>query len=111
MECTSFSHDGKYVATADLKGVLKVWSCDSGHNVWSHDELDADNNGPAINWLLWHPRAHVLLAGTQKGEVWMWNISHLIKMEMEGNTDWSTDCKVFGHASPPVCGKLLPDGD
>ena len=35
--CTGFSRDGKYVATADMGGLVKVWVPSSGKLVWSFD--------------------------------------------------------------------------
>lgn len=32
-----FSHDGTMVATADMKGMIRVWKVDSGTELWSFD--------------------------------------------------------------------------
>jgi len=53
----------------------------------------------SVQWMEWHPQAHVLLAGTADGNSWMWKIP-------------SGDCKTFqGPACPATCGKILPDGE
>ena len=39
--CTGFSHDGKYVATADMLGLVQVWKVMSGECVWTY-ECSAD---------------------------------------------------------------------
>lgn len=86
-----FSHDGLLLATADMKGLIKVWSTKDGSEVWSFEASD-------IEWITWHQAAPVLLAGTQDGQVWMWKIP-------------SGDCKTFtGYGPPALCGKILPDG-
>ncbi|KAH9498158.1 hypothetical protein Btru_008408 [Bulinus truncatus] len=86
-----FSHDGRYVATADMKGLIKVWKVESGTEVWSFD-------GTELEWLQWHNAAPVILAGTKDGEVWMWKIP-------------SGDCKTFAGRGPSAqCGLVLPDG-
>ena len=47
---------------------------------------------------MWHRNAHVLLAGTQDGGVWMWKVP-------------SGECKMMqGHGCSATVGKLLPDG-
>ena len=51
-----------------------------------------------LQWLKWHPAAHVLLAGTVDGDVWMWKIP-------------SGDCKTFqGPGCTASCGILMQDG-
>jgi WD40 repeat protein len=89
--CTSFSHDGKLVATGDMSGTVKAWQVTDGKELWSFECGD-------LEWLNWHPLAHVLLAGTSSGELWMWKIP-------------SSDCKTFqSHGVPATCGKVIPDG-
>lgn len=49
-------------------------------------------------WMEWHPRAPVLLAGTADGNTWMWKVPN-------------GDCKTFqGPNCPATCGQVLPDG-
>ncbi|KAL3855153.1 hypothetical protein ACJMK2_014377 [Sinanodonta woodiana] len=89
--CVGFSHDGMYVATSDLSGLIKVWKVETKEAVWSFECSD-------IEWLQWHPSAHVLLAGTVDGDMWMWKIP-------------GGDCRTFqGPGSTTSCGKILPDG-
>ena len=42
MTCTGFSHDGKYVATADMGGLVQVWLTSSGEKVWSFETGDIE---------------------------------------------------------------------
>ena len=42
--CTGFSHDGKYVATADMGGLVQVWLTSSGEKVWSFETGDIEVN-------------------------------------------------------------------
>ncbi|CAL1543520.1 unnamed protein product [Lymnaea stagnalis] len=86
-----FSHDGTMVATADMKGLIKVWKVDSGKEIWSFDVTE-------VEWIQWHHAAPVLLAGTKEGQVWMWKVP-------------SGDCKTFAGFGPGAnCGRVLPDG-
>ena len=40
--CTGFSHDGKYVAMADMGGLVQVWLTSSGEKVWSFETGDIE---------------------------------------------------------------------
>ncbi|XP_019409890.1 PREDICTED: angio-associated migratory cell protein [Crocodylus porosus] len=89
--CAGFSHDSVFVATGDMSGLIKVWRVDTKAEVWSFEVGD-------LEWMEWHPQAHVLLAGTADGNSWMWKIP-------------GGDCKTFqGPGCPATCGKVLPDG-
>lgn len=53
----------------------------------------------SAQWMEWHPRAPVLLAGTADGNTWMWKVPN-------------GDCKTFqGPTCPATCGHVLPDGE
>ncbi|OWK12630.1 AAMP [Cervus elaphus hippelaphus] len=89
--CAGFSHDSTLVATGDMSGLLKVWQVDTKEEVWSFEAGD-------LEWMEWHPRAPVLLAGTADGNTWMWKVP-------------TGDCKTFqGPNCPATCGRVLPDG-
>ncbi|PVD37710.1 hypothetical protein C0Q70_00311 [Pomacea canaliculata] len=92
VSCVGFSHDGLYVASADLDGLIRVWHCEKKELAWSFD------CGSDIMWLQWHHSAHVLLVGTSDGDMWMWKIP-------------GGECKTFqSHGTQSLCGKVLPDG-
>ncbi|MGH0117772.1 UNVERIFIED_CONTAM: hypothetical protein FKN15_039068 [Acipenser sinensis] len=87
----SFSHDSALVATGDMSGLIKVWKVETKEEVWSFEVGD-------LEWMEWHPCAHVLLAGTADGNVRMWKIP-------------SGECKTFqGPSCQATTGKILPDG-
>ncbi|KAJ0009354.1 hypothetical protein NQD34_001056 [Periophthalmus magnuspinnatus] len=89
--CALFSHDSSLVATGDMSGMIKVWKVETKEEIWSFEVGD-------LEWLEWHPRAPVLLAGTDDGNVWMWKIP-------------AGDCKTFQSAAcQATSGKVLPDG-
>ncbi|KAJ4442043.1 hypothetical protein ANN_11909 [Periplaneta americana] len=89
--CVQFSHDGTYVATGDMSGVVKVWKISSKSQVWETSVGD-------LTWLKWHHGANVLLGGTISGEVYMWRIPV---------GDWKL---LPGHGSKTDYGLILPDG-
>lgn len=37
VSCVGFSHDGLYVASADLDGLIRVWHCEKKELAWSFD--------------------------------------------------------------------------
>lgn len=89
--CVGFSHDGVYAATADLSGLIKVWKVETKKEIWSFEVSD-------VEWLQWHPLAHVLIVGTVDGDTWMWKIP-------------DGDCKTFqGHGCTAGVGRIMPDG-
>ncbi|XP_077997578.1 angio-associated migratory cell protein-like [Glandiceps talaboti] len=89
--CVGFSHDSSMVATGDMGGVIKVWNIASRQEIWSFECSD-------LEWLSWHHGAHVILAGTSDGDVWMWKIP-------------SGECKTMqGPKCQTTIGKLMPDG-
>ncbi|XP_039612357.1 angio-associated migratory cell protein [Polypterus senegalus] len=89
--CSSFSYDSLLVATGDLSGLIKVWKVETKEEIWSFEVGD-------LEWMEWHPCAHVLVCGTADGNVWMWKIP-------------SGECKTFqGPGCQTTTGKILPDG-
>jgi len=86
-----FSHDGVFLATADMSGFIQVWKLATKSMVWNFEVGD-------LNWLEWHQESHILFAGAVEGETWMWKIP-------------SGDCKtIAGFGIQNECGKILPDG-
>jgi len=62
----AFSADGLLCATGGLDGLVKVWDAGTGL-------LKRTLEGPSdVEWLTWHSKGNVLLAGSSDGTVWMW---------------------------------------
>ena len=40
--CTGFSHDGKYLATADMGGGVQVWEVSTGERTWAAETGDIE---------------------------------------------------------------------
>lgn len=89
----SFSANSTYVATGDLNGYIQVRNTTTGIKIF---EFDVDE----INWIIWHNTSEfVLLAGTTKGEFWMWNVNDPAAV------------KTFpSYGSPTTAAKILSDG-
>lgn len=50
-------------------------------------------------WVSWHPRGHIVLAGSEDSTVWMWNADRAAYLNM-----------FSGHGSSVTCGDFTPDG-
>lgn len=88
-----FSANSTYVATGDLNGYIQVRNTTTGIKIFDYD-IDE------INWVMWHNSSEfVLLAGTTKGDFWMWNVNDPAAV------------KTFPSYGSPITGaKLLSDG-
>ena len=53
-----FSSDGELIATAALDGIVKIWDT-AGNEIST-----LEGPGSDIEWVDWHPRGAVLLAGS-----------------------------------------------
>ena len=49
-------------------GQVKIWGSENGELVQT---LEGPSEG--IEWLDWHPKGNILLAGSEDFTVWMWN--------------------------------------
>ncbi|XP_033101349.1 angio-associated migratory cell protein-like isoform X3 [Anneissia japonica] len=86
--CVGFSSDSKFVASGDMSGLIKVWSTESWEEIWSFECSD-------LEWMKWHPSAHVLLAGTADGDIWMWKIPSGECKTMQGHGCQTTTAEIF----------------
>lgn len=88
-----FNFDGSLLGSASLDGTVKIWNVESGALVRT---LEA---GSDVNWLNWHPKGNVVLAGSADQSAWMWLATS------------GTVMQVFhGHADSVTCGGFTPDG-
>ncbi|KAA8522534.1 hypothetical protein F0562_013105 [Nyssa sinensis] len=89
----AFSADGQLLASGCFGGLIKVW--DSSGNL----KCTLDGPGGGIEWVRWHPRGHLVLAGSEDSTVWMWNADKCAYLNM-----------FSGHGSNVTCGDFTPDG-
>ncbi|KAI9347404.1 quinon protein alcohol dehydrogenase-like superfamily [Zopfochytrium polystomum] len=90
---SSFSYDGQFVAVGSMDGCVSVSDATTGKFVVMLE-------GPSeVVWLSWHPRGNVLVAGSEDGTMWMWQVP-------------SGSCmNVFsGHVGSVTSGSFTPDG-
>ncbi|KAJ1409816.1 WD40/YVTN repeat-like-containing domain superfamily [Sesbania bispinosa] len=90
----AFSYDGQLLASGCLGGIIKVWDVSGNLEGKKLEGPEGD-----IQWLRWHPRGHILLAGSENSHIWMWN------------ADKATLLNTFiGHFRSVTCGDFTPDG-
>lgn len=53
-----------------------------------------------VQWVKWHPRGHLILAGSEDFGVWMWNADKGVYLNM-----------FSGHGDVVTCGDFTPDGN
>ncbi|KAF9598424.1 hypothetical protein IFM89_027857 [Coptis chinensis] len=63
------------------------------------DGADIFRSGGGIEWVRWHPRGYVVLAGSEDSIAWMWNGDKNVFLNM-----------FSGHSSTVTCGDFTPDG-
>ncbi|XP_055626285.1 angio-associated migratory cell protein [Toxorhynchites rutilus septentrionalis] len=87
-----FSYDGVYVATGDMAGMIQIFKTTQEYKkVWDFTMGD-------MCWMRWHFGAHVMLAGGDTGEIYVWRIP-------------SGDCKVLqGFGEKCEVARLSHDG-
>lgn len=56
-------------------------------------------NNETFQWVRWHPRGHLVLAGSEDSTVWMWNADRASYLNM-----------FSGHGSSVTCGDFTSDG-
>lgn len=88
---TAFSVDGEMIASGGMDGKVRIWRRVGKENwkIWEFltelqgpDEVMVSNSLIPINlrvdrrvilqWIRWHPKGNVLLAGSNDSTVWLW---------------------------------------
>lgn len=93
----AFSHDGALCGTASLDGTVRVWSA-AGEPV-----AVCDGPTDGIEWLRWHPRGHVILAGSTDGIAWMWNAQGSLMAAFTGHAGAVNQGCFFGEGARHIC--------
>ncbi|KAI1717108.1 WD domain, g-beta repeat domain-containing protein [Ditylenchus destructor] len=95
VNCVAFNSSSTLLATGDMKGKIIITVIAT-----KLQRCKVEDSGD-LEWILWHPSADILFAGSTDGLVWMWLIS----------ATGVSQSKVFTSSSAASCvsGKLLPD--
>ncbi|CAH2104481.1 unnamed protein product [Euphydryas editha] len=107
MDCTGhkdsvifvgFSFDGAFLASFDMRGVIKVWKCNLEDNQQQPWPIIFEYEAGDLSWGFWHFGAWVLICGAVTGDIYVFKIP-------------TGDTKVLqGHNIRTECGKLFRDG-
>lgn len=93
-ETVAWSHDGKFIAVADLHGVLSVWDTETRTQAYVYDAYDIDRVVPDA--LTWSPNG-VLAASDQFAEVlYLWDVNNrdepgMLQEKLGNYISWSSD--------------------
>ena len=106
-----FSHDGEMVATGGMDGRVRVWKR-VGKEEFRKWTFLTELQGPdevtvspglvssrffcvqlcSLQWLRWHPKGSVLLAGSNDTTVWLWSRMRSPSYNTRNNTEPSLQC-------------------
>jgi len=95
----AFSQDGTLLATAGLDGKVALWDATAGGTGALPPVRVLEGPGGGVEWVAWHPRGQVVLAGAEDFTCWMWNAA-----------DGSCMQVFSGHSGAVTCGGFPPDG-
>ncbi|KNC69507.1 hypothetical protein SARC_17982, partial [Sphaeroforma arctica JP610] len=71
-----------YVASGGLDGQVLVWDVPTGKAVVSCEGCTE------VEWIQWHSKGYVLLAGSSDGNIWMWKVpSGALMSVLSNHTD------------------------
>lgn len=92
------------LATASMDGVIRVYTNNPESGVELKGTFDGPGEGIECNWIDWHGKGPILIAGFADGSVWMWNVL------IEG-ADKAVMAIFAGHVTTPATsGTFTPDG-
>lgn len=94
-----WSTDGSFVATGGMDGILNVFRREStgGRETFTH--VTSLEGGDEVQFLAWHPRGNVLVAGYADATAWMWQLPSGVLMNV-----------FTGHEDAVTAGSFTPDG-
>lgn len=94
-----WSSDGSMVATGGMDGVIQVFKHQQQGEASSWQLISTLEGGDEVQFVTWHPKGSVLVAGYGDSTVWMWQLP-------QGNL-----MNVFtGHEDAVTAGRFTPDG-
>lgn len=91
------------LATASMDGIVRIYANNPETGIELKAALAGPGEGIECNWIDWHSKGPILIAGFADGSVWMWNVL------IEG--DKAVMAIFAGHVTTPATsGTFTPDG-
>lgn len=90
-----WSSDGTLVATGGMDGIVNIFRRDG--NTFSH--VTSLEGGDEVQFISWHPKGNVLVAGYADATAWMWQLPSGLLMNV-----------FTGHEDAVTAGRFTPDG-
>lgn len=93
-----------YLAAASMDGIIRVYTSNPETGIELKITFEGPGEGVECNWIDWHSKGPILIAGYADGSVWMWNVA-----QARSSDDVMT---IFaGHVNTPATsGSFSPDG-
>ncbi len=78
-----FNATGTLLGTGSMDASVRVWNTTDGSLVRA-----LEGPGDGVEWLQWHPKGDVLLAGCEDFTMWMWlaQTGHCMQVSASGQT-------------------------
>lgn len=94
-----------YLATASMDGAIRVYCSNPETGIELKCSFEGPGEGIECNWIDWHGRGPILIAGFADGSVWMWNVALV-----DSGSD-PVMALFAGHVTTPATsGTFSPDG-
>lgn len=116
----AFNSDGSLLATGGYEGLVKVrerraqWTgrravadAAGGTQIWEAEtgalKQTLEGPGSEIEWVRWHPKGPVVIAGSGDGTAWMWLATDGTCMQVFAGHEDAVTCGCFNGTGRMVC--------
>lgn len=94
---------GTLLATASLDSSVRIWRVSDGTCVQT-----LEGPGDGVEWLQWHPKGDVVLAGSEDFTMWMWLAQSGQCMQVREQTAGQPSCRLAIMLRDHLAGPAVP---